>query len=297
MNQQTRAGFVALVGRPNVGKSTLINLLVGEKISIISKKPQTTRHRIWGVCTEGNNQIIFVDTPGLHRKHKYQLNRYMNRVALHSIDDVDAIVFMVEALTWKEDDDWILSILEKATVPVILLINKVDEVKDKSLLLPFVENLTKKMNFHQVFLISALKGDDLTAFKNCLIQLLPESPFLFPEDQITDKNESFLVAEIIREKLFRFLGQELPYNTTVTIDQIKREDKIIRVAATIWVEREGQKKIVIGEGGEKLKKIATQARLELENFFTRKVFLQTWVKVKSGWMDDEKLLHRFGYEE
>lgn len=297
MNEHTFAGFVALVGRPNVGKSTLINHLIGEKISITSKKPQTTRHRIWGVYTHDNHQIVFVDTPGLHQKYKYKLNRYMNRVAMHSINDVDAIVFMVEALVWKEDDEWILSLLKKLQMPIILLINKVDEIKDKSFLLPFVEKLNEKMQFHETFLISALKKDDLTDFKNCLIKLLPESPFLFPEDQLTDRGELFQISEVIREKLFRFLGQEIPYNVTVTIDQCKHEEKIIRIAATVWVERDGQKKIVIGEAGEKLKRIATQARLDLEKYFDKKVFLQVWVKVKSGWMDDEKLLHRFGYEE
>src|SRR5574337_1247974 len=186
----------------------------------------------------------------------------MNRVARNAMNDVEAIVFMVEALSWKEDDEWILSILKKATVPVILVVNKVDEIKDKSFLLPFVEKINEKMQFHQVFLISALKKDDLTEFKNCLVKLLPESPFLFPEDQLTDRGELFQVSEIIREKLFRFLVQEVPYNVTVTIDQCKREAKIIRIAATIWVEREGQKKIVIGEKGEKLKQIATQARLD-----------------------------------
>jgi GTP-binding protein Era len=294
--KQEFCGYVAIIGRPNVGKSTLLNHLIGQKISITSKKPQTTRHQILGIKTFDNTQIIYVDTPGLHRQEGRALNRYMNRVAAQVIFDVDVIVFVVEVGKWSADDEAVLQKLKKTEVPIILAVNKIDHLRDKNDLLPELEKLSQKMSFAAVVPVSALKSGNLEALQKTIISLLPENPHLFPEDQITDRSERFCATELIREKLMRFLGQEVPYQLTVMIEKFAWEKKILHIAAVIYVEREPHKQIVIGEKGERLKQIGTQARLELERFFQAKVFLQLWVKVKQGWSDSEQHLREFGYD-
>lgn len=295
MNHE-KCGYVAIIGRPNVGKSTLLNCLIGKKISITSPKPQTTRNQILGIKTVGETQAIFIDTPGLHKAERRAMNRYMNRLASSVILDADVIVFMIEALRWKEDDEMILQKLAQSEAPVILVINKVDTVKDKSALLPFIDKLKSEFNFNQIIPMSAKKMNNVDSLEQTIMNLLPEGQHLFPDEQITDKNERFQVAELIREKLIQATEEELPYTTTVIIDSFQDEEKIIKISAIIWVEREGQKPIVIGKNGERLKKIGTQARKDIERLLGKKVFLTLWVKVKSDWTDNEKMLQSLGYE-
>lgn len=297
MNEETRCGYVAIVGRPNVGKSTLLNHILGQKISITSRKPQTTRHRILGIKTEGNTQIVYVDTPGIHQEAKKALNRYMNKTAISAIHDVDVVVFMVEALKIQPDDEWVLKKLSSVKCPVILVINKVDKVKDKAELLPFIESLSAQFNFAKVMPLSALRNENIAALEEVIATMLPANPHFFPEDQLTDASDRFLVSEIIREKLMRSLGQELPYATTVEIEQYKEEPTIVRIAAIIWVEKLSQKSIVIGKSGAVLKKVGTYAREEMEILFNRKVFLQLWVKVKDSWSDNDRALQSLGYRD
>ncbi len=289
MNQQT-CGYVALIGRPNVGKSTLLNRLLEKKISITSRKPQTTRHKILGIKTTGNTQTIFVDTPGLHQTGKRAINRYMNRAAMAALKDVDVIVFVVEGRHWKKEDDWVLTLIEKAKCPVVLAVNKVDRIKPKSALLPLLQSLNDKYSFYDIVPISAKTGEQVAQLEQLIVKLLPAGPHFYAEDQITDRSERFLVAEIIREKLVRLLGEELPYATAVAIDQFTIKKKIIAIDATIWVERPGQKVIVIGKAGAKLKEIGQTARLDIEKLLGNKVFLQLWVKVKTNWSDNNRLL-------
>lgn len=290
-------GYVAIIGRPNVGKSTLLNHLIGQKLCITSPKPQTTRHRILGIKTDENVQTIFVDTPGINQKSKLALNRYLNRAALRSIVDVDVIVWVVEALQWRNDDAWILENLADNPTPVILVVNKVDKVAQKGELLPFIEDLQEKRQFAAIIPVSARKGDNLTDLTATIEKFLPERAFEFPEDQLTDRSERFLAAEMIREKLLLFTQQEVPHSLTVEIELFKREEEVLHISATIWVEKPGQKPIVIGKGGEMLKKIGTRARLELEDFFQIKIMLKLWVKVKDNWSDDQRALRSLGYEE
>lgn len=294
---ETRCGYVAIIGRPNVGKSTLLNHILGQKISITSRKPQTTRHRILGIKTEDNVQTVYVDTPGLHKDAKKALNRYMNRAAAQVMESVDVIIFMVDGLNWKNDDEWILKKLTHAHCPVILVINKIDKVTDKENLLPFIEKLNQKLSFAHIFPMSALKDENVAQLEKLVASFLPENPYFFPDDQITDVSERFLAAEIIREKLMRSLGQELPYALTVEIELFKQEEKLIHIAAIIWVERLGQKAIVIGKDGTVLKKVGTLARKELEFLFANKIFLQLWVKVKESWSDNERALRSLGYSD
>lgn len=291
----TYCGYVAIIGRPNVGKSTLLNRILGQKLSITSHKPQTTRYQILGIKTENNRQTIYVDTPGLHRKIKYAINQYMNRVAQQALLDVDVIGFMVDALHWTEDDEWILSKLKKVKRPIILLVNKVDKVQPKSLLLPRLAELANKGTFTEIVPLSAKNGKNVAEFATLAAKLLPPGPFLFPDDQLTDRSDRFLAAEIIREKLTRALHQELPYALAVEIEEFKTKKKMLHISAVIWLERAGQKAIVIGEKGEGLKLIGQNARLELEKLFDKKIFLKLWVKVKENWSDDAKVLKSLGY--
>lgn len=293
----TRCGYVAIVGRPNVGKSTLLNKILGQKISITSRKPQTTRQRILGIKTTDTTQTVYVDTPGLHQQAKRKLNRYMNRAATQSFYDVSAIVFVVEALQWREDDEWILAQLMKLSEPIILVVNKIDQVKDKEELLPYLQLISAKFNFAQVIPLSATKGTNISALEQAVDGYLSAGPFLFAEDQVTDRSERFLAAEIVREKLFRNMQQEVPYGLTVGIEKFVREEKILRISAVIWVEKEGQKAIIIGAQGGALKLVGTNARKELEKLFDIKVFLQLWVKVKENWADDERALRSLGYSD
>lgn len=292
-----RCGYVALVGRPNVGKSTLMNHLIGQKISITSSKPQTTRHRIIGIKTEADYQAVFVDTPGLHLNAKKAVNRYMNRTAKSTLADVDLIIFVVEATRWTEDDDNVLRQLRAAEVPVVLAVNKIDHIKDKAELLPLLQGLAKKMDFAAMVPVSALRRGNLEELERVVAQHLPENEPFYAEDQITDRSSRFLAAEIVREKLMRTLGQELPYELTVEIEQFQEEDGMLNIAAVIWIERDSQKPIVIGKSGSVLKKVGQAARTDMEKLFDSKVFLQLWVKVKEGWSDDERALSSLGYTD
>ncbi len=292
----TQAGLIAIVGRPNVGKSTLLNALLGQKISITSRKPQTTRHRILGILTEGNNQAVLVDTPGLHLDEKRAINRLMNRAASSSISEVGLIVFLVEGTHWTDDDELVLKKVKQANVPCILVVNKVDNVKDKEQLLPQLQILGEKHSFEQIIPISASKGYNVDKIHDICLKSLPEGDFWFPEDYITDRSSRFMASEIIREKLIRFTGDELPYSTTVEIEQFKVDEKgILHINALILIERNSQKRMVIGNKGERLKTIGQEARRDMENLFESQVFLETWVKVKSGWADDERALRSLGY--
>lgn len=290
-------GYVAIIGRPNVGKSTLLNRLLGQKISITAHKPQTTRHCILGINNTDAAQIIYVDTPGIHGSAREALNRYMNRAAISSLNDVDVVIFVVEALSWKDQDDFVLGKLSRSNVPVILAVNKVDKIKHKDDLLPYLQQLSSKMSFSAVVPISARTGDSVAALQEEVIQQLPESAPFFPEDQVTDRSERFLAAEFIREKLMRSLGQELPYALAVEIERFEDRDGLKRISANIWVSRPGQKAIIIGKQGSRLKSIGEQARKDMELAFDCKVFLQLWVKVKQGWADDEKALRSLGYTD
>ncbi len=293
--QQQYCGYVSIIGRPNVGKSTLLNHLLGQKISITSRKPQTTRHRLLGIKTEKEGQIIYVDTPGLHQNQHNAMNRYLNRAALSSIEGMNVILWVLEALKWTDEDAYILNIIEKINIPIIVVINKVDKITAKNELLPYLQEISKKYHFTDIIPASALQGHNLVAIENKIKQFLPISPLLFPEEYITDRSERFLCAELIREKLINRLGAELPYRITVQIEYFKTEEKLIHISAIIWVERSSQKAIVIGKQGRNLKEAGKAAREEMEVLLENKVFLQLWVKVKQGWSDDERALQQLGY--
>ncbi|KAA3626333.1 MAG: GTPase Era [Proteobacteria bacterium] len=290
-----RSGYVAIVGRPNVGKSTLLNHLLKYKISITSRRPQTTRHAILGIHTVQNAQVVYVDTPGLHTDAKRAMNRYMNRTAAAVLEDVDAVIFVVEATRWTEEDESVLERLKRVKAPVFLAVNKVDQIKDKNQLLPVLGLMSKKRDYQDIVPLSALNGDQVSTLENAVINVLPQGEFLYPDDQITDRSERFLAAEIIREKLTRLLGKEIPYALTVEIEQFEVEDELTTISSIIWVERDGQKAIVIGKGGHMLKKVGELARIDIEAMLGHKVFLRLWVKVREGWSDDERALRSLGY--
>ena len=292
-----RAGTIAVIGRPNVGKSTLINSLVGAKVSIVSPRPQTTRHRLLGIATFPEGQLMLVDTPGIHGNQKRAMNRYMNRAARGAVSDVDAAVLMIEAGRWVEDDTLAYSALKESGVPCVLVINKVDKIPDKTKLFPFIAEVTTGREFASVHLISAMKRKGTDVLVKDLIAMVPESDPHYGEDEITDKSQRFLAAELVREQLMLRLGDELPYSATVEIEKFEEDGALLRIAAVIWLERESQKPIVIGKGGERMKAISTGARLGMERLFDRKVFLETWCRVREGWSDDEAALSRFGYSE
>lgn len=292
-----RCGYVAIVGRPNVGKSTLLNHILGQKLSITSRKPQTTRHRILGIVTKEKSQTVYVDTPGIHSEERKAINRYMNRAATSALGDVDLVLFVVDGLKWTLDDELVMEKISKVSVPVMLLINKVDTVEDKEALLPRIEELTRQHGFVEVVPVSALRGHNVDRLQELIEARLPFSPPFFREDQITDRSSRFLAAEAIREKVMRQLGDEVPYEMTVEIEEFKQEGKLKRISALILVEREGQKAIVIGDGGQRLKRIGTEARQDMEKLFGGKVMLTLWVKVKGGWSDDERALKSLGYDD
>ncbi len=292
-----RSGYVALIGRPNVGKSTLLNRMLGQKISIVSSKPQTTRHRILGIKTTDQAQILFLDTPGIHRASSRALNRYLNKAASAVLTGVDLVVWLIDGKGFRGDDHGVLEKLQSVDVPVLLAINKVDRIKDKKSLLPLMAEAAEKFSFADVVPISALDGSNTETLEQAIIGHLPEGPPIYPEDQLTDKPERFFAAEIIREKLLQYLGDEVPHRLMVEIDQFKEEGGITHIYAIIWVERDGQKRIVIGSKGELLKKVGQQARLELEDLLGRRLYLNLWVKVKKGWSDDERLLQQLGYAD
>ncbi|WP_445767994.1 GTPase Era [Rheinheimera sp.] len=293
----TYAALVAIVGRPNVGKSTLLNQLVGQKVSITSKKPQTTRHRIVGIDTRDNYQTVYVDTPGLHIEEKRAINRLMNKAAASSILDVEFVLFVVEGTRWTDDDQMVLNRLIAAKKPVVLVVNKVDLYRDKDSLLPHLQWLGSQLNFVDVVPLSAETGDNVAALRAVVQRHLPPCEFFFPEDYVTDRSMRFMAAEIVREKLMRFLGDELPYAVTVEIERFKWEEKHYHIAALVLVERDSQKRMVIGNKGERIKTIATEARIDMAAMLEQPVFLQVWVKVKSGWADDERALRSLGYGE
>jgi len=290
-----RAGTIAIVGRPNVGKSTLLNHLVGQKISITSRKPQTTRQRILGIVTEPDAQYIFVDTPGFQTRHTSALNKLMNQSVTVAVSDVDAIVHVIEAGHWDAGDEQVAALLT-GNIPVVLALNKIDHVKDKSKLGALIQARAAAFPYAAQVPISAQKGTQLKALLGELKKLLPEQPAIYGEDELTDRSERFMAAEFIREKLFRLLGEELPYAVSVVIEKFEQEGNLRRIFAAVIVDRANQKGIVLGEGGEKMKRIATEARLDLERLYGGKVYLEVFVKVKSGWADDERVLRSLGYE-
>ena len=288
-------GYVALIGRPNVGKSTLMNHLLGQKLSITSRKPQTTRHRILGIKTTTAGQAIFMDTPGMHSDEKKVLNRHLNKTADSTLLGVDVVVWLLDGLYWHEYDQRIIKKLEDAGLPVILVVNKVDKIQDKQAVLAFFAEAEQKYPFEHIMPVSALKNTNLEVLEQQIMALLPEAEPIYPEDQITDRPERFFAAEIVREKLTRRLGDELPYALTVDIERYEEHTELNKIYANIWVERSSQKSIVIGKQGEMLKKIGTEARMDIEKLTGQKVYLQLWVKVKKGWSDSERALHSLGF--
>jgi len=290
-----RCGYVTILGRPNVGKSTLLNQILGQKISITSRKPQTTRLHLLGIKSDNNSQVIYVDTPGIQQSPTNAINRHMNREAINAIHDVDILIYMIEAMSWTDKDKHVLNLINSVEMPVILVLNKVDKIKNKQKLLPFIKKMEGKSKFTEIIPISAKTKDNISKLENFIQESLPVAPQLFPDDQITDRNEQFFAAEYIREKLTRKLGDELPYHLTVTIEYFKCEGNLVHISALIWVSSKGQKAIVIGKNGDILKQIGEQARIDMEKLFDKKVFLQTWVKVKEKWIDNIQALKQFGY--
>ncbi|KTD64866.1 GTPase Era [Legionella spiritensis] len=289
-------GYIALVGRPNVGKSTLLNRILQQKLSITSRKPQTTRHSILGIHTADEHQFVYVDTPGIHQGSKKAMNRLMNKTAISVLRDVDVAVMVVDGMNWNDEDEYVLGLIAKASIPCILAVNKVDRITDKKELLPWIEKISQHHAFAAIIPISAKTGVQVEQLQQQLRPFLPEGPHLFGDDQVTDRSTRFLCSELVREKIFRLCGQELPYSTTVEIESFKEEDALIRIHALILVDKPNHKRIIIGEKGQKLKEIATGARLDMEQLLGKKVFLQCWCKVKSGWADDERMLKQLGYD-
>ncbi|MDR9439608.1 MAG: GTPase Era [Halomonas sp.] len=295
----TTCGFVAIVGRPNVGKSTLMNRILGQKVSITSRRPQTTRHQVMGIKTEGEAQFIYVDTPGIHimaKDRNKAINRFMNQAAVQALRDVDCVVFIIDRTRWSDEDQVVLQRLGHVEAPVILAVNKVDRLQDKASLLPWLEQVGARRDFAAIVPISAKHGTNVPELEAEVAKHLPESVHYFPEDQITDKSQRFLAAEMVREKVMRQLGDELPYQMTVEIEEFRDEGRVVHVSALILVERAGQKKILIGENGERIKNIGREARLDMERVLGAKVMLNLWVKVKRGWSDDERALKSLGYD-
>ena len=291
-----RSGFAALVGRPNVGKSTLLNALAGEKLSIVTPRPQTTRHRVLGITNLPHAQIAFVDTPGLHRGAKRALNRAMNRTAAAALEDADVVVLVVEAGKWLPDDDLALQRIRRAARPTLAAVNKIDRVRPRERLLPYIAALAQRLEFAAIVPVSAAKAQNIEALAAAIAGMLPESPALFPPNERTDRGLEFRVAEIVREKLTLELDQELPYGIAVEIERCVEEDDQLVVDAAIWVDRAGQKPIVIGAKGERLKRVGRSARLELNRLLARRLHLTLWVKVREGWADNARALHQLGLE-
>lgn len=294
---QTRCGHVGLVGRPNVGKSTLLNRLVGQKISITSGRPQTTRHNVLGIHTEGADQIIYVDTPGQHGTERRALNRVLNRSARAAQADADVVLMVIEADRWKPDDDLVLERLLQADIKPLLVLNKMDRVTPKERLLPFIDQCQRRADFQEIVPVCATRGTNLERLLECIRERLPVAPHLFPEDQVTDRSERFLVAEIVREKIMRRLGDELPHQLSVGIERYQDSGETVTIHCEILVERQGQKGIVVGHKGERLKEAGIDARRDIERMLDRHVRLELWVKVRGGWSDSETMLRRLGYTE
>ena len=291
-----QSGFIAVVGRPNVGKSTLINELIGQKLSITSHKPQTTRHRIHAIDTQTNYQMIFVDTPGIHIGNKKAINSYMNKTASSSLSDVDMILWLVEAPKWTKEDQRVMEHLTKIKVPIILCVNKIDNLNTKDEILPYLENLGEKFQANEVFPLSAFKKNHTNGLRKLILKHLPQQEALFESDYVTDRSQRFVVAEFIREKLMRNLSNELPYDLTVEIEKFDLDGQMYRIAARIFVEKPSQKGIVIGDKGKMLKQIGEESRVSIEGFLEKKVFLELWVKVRQGWSNDKRALASLGYD-
>ncbi len=292
-----RCGYVAIVGRPNVGKSTLLNNILGMKLSITSRKPQTTRHQILGVKTVGHVQSIYVDTPGIHQRRGTAINKYMNRAATSVLNDVDIILLVVQANQWTEEDQLIIEKLQPVKCPVVLVVNKIDKLENKKQLLPIMQDLSAHYEFSEIIPVSALNGMNVEMLEEKLSPLLPVNEHIYSDDQITDRSMRFLASEIIREKLIRELGQELPYTSAVVIDKYEEDKTIVHIHATIFVESTGQKSIIIGKKGARLKSIGTNARQDISKMVDSKVYLNLWVKVREGWSNDEQALRGLGYGE
>jgi len=296
MAQHKKFGYVALIGKPNVGKSTLMNTILGKKLSITSSKPQTTRYRIIGIKTTSDAQIAYVDTPGLHFPNKRTLNRVMNRIAKQVLKEVNVILLIIDALRLDAADATVLKQLKSISTPIILVINKIDRIKDKSVLLPLMESLSRQLTFEKIIPISAKTGIQVPILEENIFRLLPDEPALYPPEQLTDRSDRFIAAEFVREKLTRLLADELPYDLAVTVELFEYEENMVRIHAVIWIEKESQKAIVIGKHGAILKQVGTQARQDLECYYGQKVFLKLWAKVKKGWSDNERILSEFGIE-
>ncbi len=296
-NPDSRCGFVAIVGRPNVGKSTLLNHILGQKLSITSRKPQTTRHQVLGIKTEGPVQAIYVDTPGMHEEEPRAINRYMNKAATSALKDVDVAVFVVDQMAWTTADEMVLEKLSSLKCPVILAVNKVDRIENREALLPHLDMLSRKREFAEIIPLSALKGMNLEPLEAAVSRFLPESVHFYPDDQITDRSERFMASEMVREKITRQLGAELPYSVAVEIEEFRKDGKTLHISALILVEREGQKKIIIGDKGERLRRIGQEARTDMERLFASKVMLRPWVKVKRGWADSDRALKSLGMND
>jgi len=295
--ENSRCGYVAIIGRPNVGKSTLLNNILGQKVSITSKKPQTTRHQLLGIKTTPNCQFLYVDTPGIHGKEPRAINRYMNRSAKTVVRDVDVVIFVLDRTDWQDDDEIAAETVRRHKDHLIIAINKVDLLKDKQRLLPHLAQLKEKFPGAELVPISAEQGENVDRLESLIESKLPPGAALFPDDQITDRSTRFLVAEIIREKIMRQLGEEVPYAATIQIESFKDSGKTIHIEAIVFVERDGQKAILIGKKGEKLKRIGTDARQDIETLLERKVMLNIWVKVKANWSDDDRALKSLGYDD
>ena len=292
----SRGGTVAIIGRPNVGKSTLLNLILGQKLAITSHKAQTTRHAILGIKTRAGGQILFVDTPGIHERGGSALNRYLNRAARAAVADTDLALLVVEAGRWTEEDAKALEAIAAAGVPVIAVVNKVDRIAEKSSLLPYLQALGERHAFRHVVLVSATKGDQVETLERLIVESLPEGEPVFPEDQLTDRSERFFAAELVREQLLQLYGKELPYCTTVEIERFSEEGATTTIDAVIWVEKPGQKAIVIGAEGKMLKAVGSEARADIERMLEKRVHLGLWVKVREGWSDDDRALRQLGYD-
>lgn len=298
MNEEVyRSGLVTLIGRPNVGKSTLVNHLVGTKVSITSRRPQTTRHRILGIKTSANAQIVFVDTPGVDAGAGGRMDRRMRRLASGSVEGVDIVALVIGAEGWRPEDEPALALALRAYAPVVLVINKIDKRKDRSQLLPLIEQCAAKADFAAIVPVSARTGANLDDLARALTERLPQQPPIYPVDRVTDRDEGFLAAELVREQVFNAAGQEVPYVTTVQVERYKRVKGMLRVDAVIWVEKEGQKAILIGKDGTRLKHMGMRARIAMEKRFGQRVYLNLWVKVRAGWSEDAAALRHFGYEE
>ncbi|UQG59996.1 GTPase Era [Marinobacter sp. M3C] len=293
----SRCGFVAIVGRPNVGKSTLMNHILGQKLSITSRKPQTTRHQVLGIKTIGPVQAVYVDTPGMHEEQPRAINRYMNKAATSALKGVDVVVFVVDQLAWTTADELVLEKLSSLKCPVILAINKVDKLEKRETLLPHLDMLSRKRDFAEMIPVSALRETNLVPLEDCVGRFLPQSVHFYPDDQITDRSERFMASEMVREKITRQLGAELPYSVAVEIEEFKHDGKTLHISAVILVEREGQKKIIIGDKGDRLRSIGQNARIDMERMFDNKVMLRLWVKVKRGWADSERALKSLGMND